>query len=147
MIPKALSVVPDQSSFFFTEGEDDIFSLMEGNEQGIEPIQVVSYPEIKDTKLFTYSPEKKTFYIVQDNKIRSFQRDREPQSLINTQEPITAITTRAGKLFYATGKNLYSYSPKSKRTVLLRQAEQPVTDIYPLNIRKFGSGKELVVFA
>ena len=73
---------------------------------------------------------------IQGSKIQRFRRGSEPQTVMMTEEPITAIRAVQGRVFYATGKKIFSFSPRSGRATLIREADVPVSGLSPSAIRK-----------
>jgi hypothetical protein len=53
-----------------------------------------------------------------------------------TDEPITAIKAAKGQVFYATGKKVFSFSPRSGKSTLIRESDDVVTGLNPTAIRK-----------
>lgn len=68
VLPTALSPVRKDNKLLWSEGQGPFFALMQGDLKGSDPEQVVGFPQISKTKLFTYYPKRDVYYIVQVNR-------------------------------------------------------------------------------
>ena len=85
---------------------------------------------------FTYNSRGENGHNLQGNRIQRYKRGGEPQTVTMAEKPITAIKAVQGRVFYATGRKLFSFSPKSGSSTLIRESEYPLSGLNPTAIRE-----------